>query len=129
RRADIDVTPQHDGARLSAVSGTALKIHVGLHASLLAAKAGARDPAVGQSRRAVDSGRCAGADPDLDRLSRTQREARFGDSEPPRGTDRFARQQAPNYVERFFESRRTRPDVGAHRGEPGLTPAEPALHD
>src|SRR5439155_6706884 len=121
RLADIDVTPQHDGAWLSAVSGTALTVNVGLRAGLLAGEAGARDPAVGQSRRAVDSGRCAGADPNLDRLSRPQREARLGDPEPPRGTHRFARQQAPNYVKRFLESRRARPDVGAHRGEPCVT--------
>ena len=92
-------------------------------------EAGARDPALRQSRRAVDGRRCAGADPDLDGLGRTQREARFGDPEPPRGTHRFARQEAPDNVERFLESRRTRPHVGAHRGEPVVTPAEPALHD
>jgi hypothetical protein len=60
---------------------------------------------------------------------RTQRHARFGDPEAPGGTHRFARQQAPNNVERFLKCGRTRPDVGAHRGEPGIAPAEPALHD
>ena len=36
RLADVDVAPQDDGARLSAVSGAALAIHVGLRAGLLA---------------------------------------------------------------------------------------------
>ncbi len=112
-----------------AVSGAALAIEIGLRARLLAGEAGARDPALRQSCRAVDGRRCAGADPDLDGLGRTQRQARFGDPEAPGGTHRFTRQQAPDNVERFLESRRTRPDVGAHRGEPGLAPAEPALHD
>ena len=78
---------------------------------------------------AVDRRRCAGADPDLDRLGRAQCEARFGDSEAPGGTHRFTRQQAPDDVERFLESRRPRPDVGAHGSETGVAPAKPALHD
>jgi hypothetical protein len=82
-----------------------------------------------QSCRAVDGRRCAGADPDLYGLGGTQRQARFGDPEPPGGTHRLTRQQAPDNVEAFLESRRARPDVCAHRGEPGLAPAEPALHD
>ena len=71
----------------------------------------------------------ARADPDLDRAGWKQRQARFGDPKPPGGIYRFARQQAPDNVESFLESRRARPDVGAHRGEPSLAPAEPALHD
>jgi hypothetical protein len=40
---------------------------------LLVGEAGASDPALRQSCRAVDGRRRAGADPDLDRLRRTQR--------------------------------------------------------
>src|SRR5438105_10541738 len=47
RLADIDVTPQDDGPWLSAVSGAALTIQIGLRAGLLAGEAGARDPALG----------------------------------------------------------------------------------
>ena len=48
---------KHDGARLLAVSGAALAIQIGLRAGLLAGEAGARDPALRQSRRAVDGRR------------------------------------------------------------------------
>jgi len=49
--------------------------------------------------------------------------------QPEAGAMSFTRQQAPDNFKGFLESRRTRPDVGAHGGEPGLAPAEPALHD
>jgi hypothetical protein len=102
RLADIDVAPQHDGARLLTVNGAALEIQIGLRAGLVEGEAGARDPALGQSRRAVDGGRCARAYPDFDRLGRTQRETRVGDPEPPRGTDGFPGEQTPDDVERFL---------------------------
>src|SRR5438552_9762431 len=70
RLADVDVAPQDDGARVFAVGAAALAIHIGLRAGLLACEARARDPALRQSRRAVDGPRCAGADPDRDGLSR-----------------------------------------------------------
>jgi hypothetical protein len=81
RLADTNVAPQRNGARLLAVSGAALAIKIGLRSGLLAGEAGARDPPLRQSCRAVDRRRCAGADPDLDGLGRTQRKARFGNPE------------------------------------------------
>src|SRR5579862_9973424 len=68
RLADIDVTPQDDGSGIFSVSSAALAIEVGLRACLFAGEAGACDPTLRQSCRAVDSRRCAGADPDLDGL-------------------------------------------------------------
>ena len=111
------------------MSGAALAIEIGLRPRLLVGEAGARDPAFRQSCRPIDRWRCAGADPDVDGLSRTQREARFGDPEPPGGAHGLAGQQTPDDVESFLESRWPRPEVGAHRGEPVLAPAESALHD
>jgi hypothetical protein len=96
---------------------------------LLEGKAGAGDPALRQPCGAVDGRRRAGADPDLDWLGRTQRQARLRDPEAPGGTHGFTRQEAAGNVKGFLESRRTRPDVDAHSGEPSLAPAEPALHD
>ena len=78
RLADVNVAPQDNGAWLPAVSGAALTVDIGLRTRLLVGEAGARDPALRQSCRAVDGRWCAGADPDLDGLGRTQREARFG---------------------------------------------------
>jgi hypothetical protein len=74
-------------------------MEIGLRARLLGGEARARDPTLRQSCRAINGGRRAGADPDLDGLSRTQRKARFGDPEAPGGTHRFARQQATDNVE------------------------------
>jgi hypothetical protein len=64
-----------------------------------------------------------------DGLGRTQRELCVRDLEAPGRVHHLARQQPSDDVERFLESRRTGPDVGAHRGEPVLAPAEAALHD
>src|SRR5438067_3608102 len=108
----------------SLLSGTSLAIEIGLRAGLLARKARARDPTLRQSRRAVDRWRRAGADMDLDGLRRTQREARFRDPKSPGGTHRRASQQAPDNIERLLESR-PRLEVGAHRREPVLAPAQP----
>ena len=83
RLADVNVAPQDDRARPPAISRTSLTIEIGLRARLLGGEARARDPTLRQSCRAINGGRRAGADPDLDGLSRTQREARFGDPEPP----------------------------------------------
>src|ERR1700724_2659131 len=57
RLADINVAPQRDSAWLPAVSGASLTVEIGLHARLFAGEAGARDPALRQSCRAVDSRR------------------------------------------------------------------------
>jgi len=89
RPADVNVAPQGDGVWLPAVRGAALTIDIGLNAGLLEGKAGARDPALRQSCRAVDGRRCAGTDPDLDGLSRTQRKARFGRSGTAGRNSRF----------------------------------------
>src|SRR5262249_10321875 len=110
RFADVNIAPQDDGARLPPVSGAALTVDSGLRPRLLIGEAGACDPAFCQPCSAVDGRGCAGADPDLDGLGRTQRQARFGDPEPPGRTHRLARQEAPDNVESFLESRRTRPN-------------------
>jgi hypothetical protein len=81
RLADVNVAPQDNGAWLPAVSGAALTVDIGLRTHLLGSEAGAGDPALREPCRAVDGRRCAGADPDFDGLSRTQRKARFGDTE------------------------------------------------
>jgi len=82
RLADVNVAAQDEGARLPTASGAALAIEIGLRARLLAGEAGARDPALRRSCCSVDGRRGAGADPDLDGVRRTQRQARFGDPKP-----------------------------------------------
>src|SRR5262249_42653557 len=116
-------------AWLLPVSGAALTVDIGLRPRLLIGEAGACDPAFCQPCSAVDGRGCAGADPYLDGLGRGPRPTRFGDPEPPGGTPPPPRPQAPDNVESFLESRRSRPRVGAHGGKPSLAPAEPALHD
>src|SRR5215471_12518045 len=54
RLADINVSPQRDDTWLLAVSGAALTIKIGLRPCLRGGEAGARDPALRQSCRAID---------------------------------------------------------------------------
>src|SRR3989441_11278656 len=70
RLADVDVATDRGRRRRAAIDGAALAVVRGLAARLVEREPGRGEPAIAESRGAIDGDLRAGADPDLDRLRR-----------------------------------------------------------
>src|SRR3989442_1555937 len=129
RLADVDVATDRDRRRRAAIDGAALAVVCGLAARLVERESGRSEPAIAESRGAIDGDLRAGADPDLDRLRRRRRDPRVPDGEAPGRRHDLAREEPADDRERFLERRRARRQARAHRGELALVVAEAALED